>query len=497
MIHDLIIGKTKQRRARQPRVIAPVSSVPPVPKDSPENSPQIKPLGCDKVTGNSISDLAMIDDEEQTPPSIGALLREKSISRHSLRESSLTRSIRERSNSRSIREGSPQVTLPPTPITNPEKFGIKIKTEKDSNQKKDYRQGSMLSLISPTESAGSNDMTDNLDGIVSTDTDSAPLSPPEGRSASSLSQQTGKSKGKGGFMAAVAGIFRTASPAGSPVTSPTHSNKQNIRREDSFLGRWARKETPGANKKKDSKSDLITSSPNRELSIKTANLSLQASHPSTPPVPLSRKIKLGSLPPQASEDSFSEEEDENLSLVKEAGSGLPKQILDRLDKRMSKSGKKAARHAGSARARRTQEIQRELEETEVECVTVEAKGVKLEQVLREESDSGDAMSQWYRLLGDKNRLVRREQELMVAIKQLELEEQAEKLEMELGNGAGEVREGEILELLVQKAEQRELLSSMLARDKERYKQEDKDLEIKMAEQGIRLYTPVRNGSKQE
>ena len=103
---------------------------------------------------------------------------------------------------------------------------------------------------------------------------------------------------------------------------------------------------------------------------------------------------------------------------------------------------------------------------------------------------------------------------MVASKQLELEEQAEKLETELGNGAGGVREGEILEQLVQKAEQRELLSSMLARDKERYKQEDKDLEIKMAEQGIRfviqllrfhtlrninfrLLTPRRNGSIQE
>ena len=82
-------------------------------------------------------------------------------------------------------------------------------------------------------------------------------------------------------------------------------------------------------------------------------------------------------------------------------------------------------------------------------------------------------------------MVRREQELMVAIKHLELEEQAEKLETELGNGTDKVRQGEILELLVQKAEQRELLSSMLAKDKERYKQEDKDLEIKMAEQGIR------------
>ena len=74
---------------------------------------------------------------------------------------------------------------------------------------------------------------------------------------------------------------------------------------------------------------------------------------------------------------------------------------------------------------------------------------------------------------------------MVGSKQLELEEQAEKLETELGGGAGGVREGEILEQLVNKAEQRELLSAMLARDQERYKQEDKDLEIKMAEQGIR------------
>ena len=52
-------------------------------------------------------------------------------------------------------------------------------------------------------------------------------------------------------------------------------------------------------------------------------------------------------------------------------------------------------------------------------------------------------------------------------------------------GPGGSREGDILDNLVKNADQRELLSSMLARDKERYRQEDKEIEMKMAEQGIR------------
>eukprot|EP00092_Neocalanus_flemingeri_P024414 GFUD01026470.1.p1 GENE.GFUD01026470.1~~GFUD01026470.1.p1 ORF type:complete len:1877 (-),score=478.06 GFUD01026470.1:313-5943(-) len=475
MIHDLIIGRTKQRRVRQPRIIATSSTLPVPPKESPP-----KP----ERTLENLGDFQMIDDDDSTGLSNKSEKnnREKSLSR-SIRESSLSRSIRESSTPRSLREGSPKITLPPTPITNPEKFGIKVAKEE---KRKDYIKGSMNSLISPTGSNTSNDIDYNLDGINSTDS-STPVSPHKssGRDSSvtSPTSQSGLSRKNKGFMAAVAGIFRTASP--SPVASPAHD--KSVKREDSFLGRWSRKDN--LKKKEDVNS--------KDIILRTANLSLQASHPSTPPVPLSRRVKLGSQPPQASEDSFSDDDDESLSVVRENGSGLSKQILERLDKRMSKSGKKAARHAGSARARRAQEIQRELEVIEVECVTIEAKGVKLEQVLREETDSGDAMSQWYRLLGEKNRLVRREQELMVASKQLELEEQAEKLETELGQGAGGVREGEILEQLVQKAEQRELLSSMLARDQERYKQEDKDLEIKMAEQGIRLQTTRRNGSIQE
>ena len=227
----------------------------------------------------------------------------------------------------------------------------------------------------------------------------------------------------------------------------------------------------------------------RELVTRTASLAMQASHPSTPPVPLSRldkatsdfhsnspslfcrRIKLGSQPPQASEDSFSDDDDEltgqeiQVNEKEENKNGLPRHIMERLEKRRTKEGRKAERQTRSNRARKAQEIQRELEELEVECQGVEERGVQLEQLLREE-EGGEAMGEWYRLLGQKNRLVRREQELMVASKQLELEDQAERLEDKVGRGRGE-GEGEVLEQLLQNAEQRELLSAMLARDKER------------------------------
>ena len=180
---------------------------------------------------------------------------------------------------------------------------------------------------------------------------------------------------------------------------------------------------------------------------------------------------MGSQPPQASEDSFSDDEDDltgheaQANEKQENKTGLPRHIMERLEKRRTKEGRKAERQARSNRARKAQEIQRELEELEVEQVDVEERGVQLEQLLRDE-EAGEAMGEWYRLLSQKNRLVRREQELMVGSKQLELEDQAERLEDKLGRGRGE-GEGEVLEQLLQNAEQRELLSAMLARDKER------------------------------
>ena len=83
-------------------------------------------------------------------------------------------------------------------------------------------------------------------------------------------------QGKGrGFLSTVAGIFKTSSASPSPTASPSHQTKPT--KEDSFLGRFSRKD--GAKKRDEDVRELVT---------RTASLAMQASHPSTPPVPLSR-----------------------------------------------------------------------------------------------------------------------------------------------------------------------------------------------------------------
>ena len=137
---------------------APLSLVPSVP---PSSSPP-------KENNDSQQD----GETPQTP------VRDKSLSR-GFREGSLSRSIREGSVGRSIREGSPKITLPPTPITNPEKFGIKVA------EKERRKVGSLSSLVSPNDSTESQDATDNMDGIIS-----APVSPAKSGRESNLSNSS-------------------------------------------------------------------------------------------------------------------------------------------------------------------------------------------------------------------------------------------------------------------------------------------------------------------
>uniref|UniRef100_A0A3Q3LEQ6 Molecule interacting with CasL protein 1 n=1 Tax=Mastacembelus armatus TaxID=205130 RepID=A0A3Q3LEQ6_9TELE len=81
-----------------------------------------------------------------------------------------------------------------------------------------------------------------------------------------------------------------------------------------------------------------------------------------------------------------------------------------------------------------QSIQRRLEEIEVTFKELEDKGVVLEQTLRGESGcngSPDMIEQWIQLVHEKNALVSEESDLMVASRQLELEDKQSMLEMEL------------------------------------------------------------------
>uniref|UniRef100_A0A667YIV2 Molecule interacting with CasL protein 1 n=1 Tax=Myripristis murdjan TaxID=586833 RepID=A0A667YIV2_9TELE len=81
-----------------------------------------------------------------------------------------------------------------------------------------------------------------------------------------------------------------------------------------------------------------------------------------------------------------------------------------------------------------QSIQRRLEEIEVTFKELEDKGVVLEQALRGEAGSGgspEMIEHWIQLVHQKNALVSEESDLMVASRQLELEDKQSMLEMEL------------------------------------------------------------------
>ena len=77
------------------------------------------------------------------------------------------------------------------------------------------------------------------------------------------------------------------------------------------------------------------------------------------------------------------------------------------------------------------------QELDVSHKELEETGVRAEKVLRGETKQADEISEtdlmrtWFSLLSEKNRLVRREQELLVQAKQLELEDAGCRLEAEL------------------------------------------------------------------
>lgn len=236
-------------------------------------------------------------------------------------------------------------------------------------------------------------------------------------------------------------------------------------------------------------------------------MSLKASHPSTPPVPLSRKITITRT---ASEESLSDlNEDEHntsgessLNLIN--GNQVPPEIMEKLMKRGGKSAKRAARVAHLKRVRKAQEIQRQLEELDVMHKELEEKGIEVEKSLRgenndfEENDNPELLQAWFVLLAEKNALVRHEQELLVQAKHLEMEDKSGRLEAELRehllldsrSSESVTREALILQELLSIAEQRELLQNMLERDKKRYQKEDQDIEAQMKAKGLQVL-PVR------
>ncbi|XP_063785375.1 F-actin-monooxygenase MICAL3 isoform X15 [Pseudophryne corroboree] len=199
------------------------------------------------------------------------------------------------------------------------------------------------------------------------------------------------------------------------------------------------------------------------------------------------------------------------------------ELNTKLTKRVQKAARRQAKQEELKRLHRAQIIQRQLEQVEEKQRQLEERGVAVEKALRGEAvdpivgtprrrpisfcpccahegmgkkDDPKLMQEWFRLVQEKNALVRYESELMIFARELELEDRQSRLQQELrermaveDNLKSEQElsdEKRILNEMLDVVEQRDALVALLEEQRLREKEEDKDLEEVMLSKGYNL-----------
>uniref|UniRef100_A0A669DL07 F-actin monooxygenase n=1 Tax=Oreochromis niloticus TaxID=8128 RepID=A0A669DL07_ORENI len=224
--------------------------------------------------------------------------------------------------------------------------------------------------------------------------------------------------------------------------------------------------------------------------------------------------------------SFSEDSDLSCDDVLERSSQKSKadktyteeELNAKLTRRVQKAARRQAKQEELKRLHRAQIIQRQLEQVEEKQRQLEERGVAVEKALRGEADYwGDSnyseildlhlggmgkkddpklMQEWFKLVQEKNALVRYESELMIFARELELEDRQSRLQQELRERMAVedhlksekelAEEKQILNEMLEVVEQRDALVALLEEQRLREKEEDKDLEAVMLSKGFNL-----------
>ncbi|XP_040292878.1 F-actin-monooxygenase MICAL3 isoform X12 [Bufo bufo] len=195
----------------------------------------------------------------------------------------------------------------------------------------------------------------------------------------------------------------------------------------------------------------------------------------------------------------------------------------KLTKRVQKAARRQAKQEELKRLHRAQIIQRQLEQVEEKQRQLEERGVAVEKALRGEAvdpivgtprrrpisfcpccvhegmgkkDDPKLMQEWFRLVQEKNALVRYESELMIFARELELEDRQSRLQQELRERMAVEdqlkseqelsEEKRILNEMLDVVEQRDALVALLEEQRLREKEEDKDLEEVMLSKGYNM-----------
>ncbi|XP_059421218.1 protein-methionine sulfoxide oxidase mical3a isoform X3 [Carassius carassius] len=190
----------------------------------------------------------------------------------------------------------------------------------------------------------------------------------------------------------------------------------------------------------------------------------------------------------------------------------------KLTRRVQKAARRQAKQEELKRLHRAQIIQRQLEQVEEKQRQLEERGVAVEKALRGEADYwGESnyseildlhlggmgkkddpklMQEWFKLVQEKNALVRYESELMIFARELELEDRQSRLQQELRERMAVddhlkteeelAEEKQILNEMLEVVEQRDSLVALLEEQRLREKEEDKDLEAVVLSKGFSL-----------
>ncbi|XP_038663893.1 F-actin-monooxygenase MICAL2 isoform X4 [Scyliorhinus canicula] len=153
------------------------------------------------------------------------------------------------------------------------------------------------------------------------------------------------------------------------------------------------------------------------------------------------------------------------------------------------------------RLHRAQIIQRQLQEVEEKQRLLEERGVLLEKALRGESELNlkeepQLMQKWFKLVMEKNALVRYEAEMMIFARELELEDQQSRLQQLLRDRMAVddstkaekeiVEEKQVLNEMLEVIKQRDKLVILLEEQRLQEKEEDQDLESWLVAKGYKF-----------
>ncbi|XP_045544330.1 protein-methionine sulfoxide oxidase mical2b isoform X2 [Salmo salar] len=178
---------------------------------------------------------------------------------------------------------------------------------------------------------------------------------------------------------------------------------------------------------------------------------------------------------------------------------------ERQRRRREKTVIQQAKREQLKRLHRAQIIQRQLEEVGEKQRDLEERGVTIEKVLRGEApDKGDGLSDehellqmWFKLVLEKNKLARYEEELVIFAQELELEDRQSQLQTDLRrrmsvddsrkSSSELAEEQQMLTEIMKVVERRDTLVSLLEEQRLQERAEDRDLESLVLSRGYQFH----------